>query len=67
MCMLCIEIQKKTMKPAEIARAYMEIPAEELEKGDHWAKIMLEINDNGYDLMNISEIMYNLRKARGSF
>lgn len=62
MCMLCVEIQKEYMKPVEVARAYIEIPYEEMAKDDHWVEVMREMYKHGYKLEEVSELMSEIRQ-----
>ena len=64
MCMLCVEIQKEYMKPVEVARAYLEIPDLKLGEGQHWIEVMKKMDEHGYKLDEIADIMYDIRQGK---
>lgn len=55
MCVLCVEIQKKSMSLRELARAYREFEAEELHKTD----LFKEIEEN-YGINNLGQELEDL-------
>lgn len=59
MCILCVEINKKTMTSAEIARGLLEFPLED----EHIAEITATIADN-YNVDEVEHEMYKLAQER---